>query len=317
MTPASLPLTALRAFEAAARHLSFKLAAAELHVTPTAVSHQIQQLEQILGVELFVRIHRGLTLTPAANACLPYVRNGFDALCAAVDIVRAHQDDGDLTVSAPPSFTMRLLMPVMQEFLALHPEIDLNITTRMREPRKGLNKSVDNQSSYLEWTETSDIVIVFGEPATGDIESTELLPLSLSLLCSPSLAQQLHTPDDVRKFPWIHDDRGARHGDLSFWTQWLAAAGLDMVDHGRGKHFTHASLAIDSAVRSMGLLVTTKALCASELSTGALVSPFDIEVRMTCAYQMLNRASTRPAVQHFKDWLGLALRPDPRPDERG
>jgi len=308
MSRPPLPLTALRTFEVAARLLSFKDAAAELHVTPTAVSHQIQLLERSMGVELFVRGHRKLSLTPAATACLPHIQNGFTSLRSAVEVMQQHRDTGLLSVSAPPSFATRLLMPLTLEFLAAHPDIDLRITTRMREPAN-IAKPQDETATFQQWAEESDVVIVFGRNGFGDLQVERLLPLSVELVCSPELvaAGGLQEPDDVAKFPWIHDDRGLKYGGSSFWAQWLAQAGVGLDDHGRGPHYTHASVAIDAAARGHGLLVTTACLCQKELTEGLLVSPFRQRVPISNSYFLLHRRTQRAAVDRFREWLKSAM----------
>lgn len=303
-----LPLTALRAFELAARHLSFKRAAAELHVTPTAVSHQIQQLESVLGVPLFQRVHRGLVLTPAATRCLAPLREGFDGLSRAMDVLAAFKDVGVLTVSAPPSFTMRLLMPRTHRFLALHPEVDLNITTRMRDPA---GRSAKEESAILrEWVDASDVVVVYGGAPQLDAEVREIVPLSITLLCSPSLLAgdtPLKTPADTLNFPWLHDDRGQTYGRTAYWTTWLQAVGVPAPGANRGQRFTHAALAIEAAVRGEGLLVSTPQLCRPELESGMLVAPFAVSVRLDASYYLLTRHAAVPRVSAFANWLESSL----------
>lgn len=310
MHVSQLPLTALRAFEVAARHLSFKAAAAELHVTPTAVSHQIHQLESMLGVVLFERLHRGLALTAAARSCLQPLRNGFENLAQAMDALSEFREMGVLSVSAPPSFTLRLLMPITHQFLALHPEVDLNVTTRMREPWLASRSAKDEAAVLREWVDTSDVVILFGGRPPLDVEVRELMPLSITLLCSPALLEgkgALRKPADVSGLPWLHDERGLKYGGLSFWQQWLRAAGIESSTPDRGHRFTHAALAIEAAVRGEGLVVTTPALCRAELAHGTLVAPFAISVPLEASYYLLARRGAPPRVRAFADWLCGAL----------
>ncbi|WP_159591582.1 LysR family transcriptional regulator [Hydrogenophaga sp. BPS33] len=308
---AQLPLTALRAFEVAARHLSFKAAAAELHVTPTAVSHQIQQLESLLGVALFERVHRGLVLTAAARGCLQPLRSGFDGLSQAMEALAAFKDVGVLSVSAPPSFTMRLLMPVTHRFLALHPTVDLNVTTRMRDPDPASGAGQDEAATLRAWMEASDVVIVYGARPAIEAEVRELLPLSVTLLCSPSFLQgrgALRQPADVLRHPWLHDDRGLKYGGQSFWDLWLQAAGVAAPSPGPGQRFTHAALAIEAAVRGEGLLVTTPALCRAELAQGTLVAPFALSLALGKSYYLLSRRTGLPRVKAFADWVEQTVR---------
>lgn len=309
MSFSRLPLTALRAFEASARLLSFKKAAAELHVTPTAISHQIRQLEQDLGVTLFLRLHRGLALTPEAQACLPYIREGFTSLQTAVDTLHQHRDTRLLSVSAPPSFAMSLLMPLTHDFLASHPDIDLRITTRMRDPVLDPARPQDETKTFETWAQENDIVIVLGKGGFGDLDVQRLLPLSVDLVCSPELLRtgRLKRPQHVERFPWLHDDRGPKYGGASFWSLWLTHAGLPQQSQESGMHYTHAALAIEAAVRGSGLLVTTPCLCQKELRNGNLVRPFKLDVAIEDSYFLLSRADRKPAVDVFKRWLGSAL----------
>src|SRR5262247_3642016 len=126
------PLNALRVFEAAARHLSFKAAAVELSITQAAVSHQVKSLEEYLGVELFRRSGRGVQLTEAARAALPRLREGFDALAAAVETVRERADEAELVITAPPVFTARWLMPRLADFAKKEPQIDVRVVANSR-----------------------------------------------------------------------------------------------------------------------------------------------------------------------------------------
>lgn len=307
-----LPLTALRAFEMAARHLSFKVAAAELHVTPTAVSHQIQQLEGLLGVKLFNRVHRGLVLTEAGKACLQPLRRGFDSLAQAMDVLADFREVGGLSLSTPPSFMLRLLMPITHQFLARHPEIDLNVTTRMREPGLAQRSTYEEASTLQAWAEAADVVVVFGEhpKLEPDIEVRKVMSLSLMLLCSPDLLNKkrpLASPSQVHSFPWLHDQRGSKYGRASFWEQWLLAMDQPIPKLESGSKFSHAALAIEAAVRGEGLLVTTPELCTAELESGRLVQPFSQRIPLDAAYYLLSRRAGTDRIRLFIDWLCGAL----------
>ncbi len=219
-------------------------------------------------------------------------------------------EDREIHISAPPSFTTRLLMPMTHEYLALHPDVDLNITTRMRTPVGSKLDMDDDSKTLLKWAETSDLVIVYGQGEHPDLEVEDLLSLSIALLCSPSVLSDgstLESIEDVFKFRWLHDERGTRYGRSSFWSLWLLAAGLKTTNPEQGMRFTHASLAIDAAVNGAGLLVTTPALCVPEIASGRLISPFSLTVDIGLSYVALNRPSVRPAVRDFKQWLTARL----------
>jgi LysR family glycine cleavage system transcriptional activator len=307
-----LPLTALRAFEMAARHLSFKAAATELHVTPTAISHQVQQLETLIGVKLFERVHRGLVLTEAGKACLRPLREGFESLAQAMDVLADFREAGGLSLSAPPSFTLRLLMPIIHQFLALHPEVDLNLTTRMREPGLATRSAREEASTLHDWMDGADVVIVYGgrPPLQGDIEVREVMPLSLGLLCSPILLETgapLRCVDDVFHYPWLHDQRGLKYGRMSFWEQWLRGSNAAMPGAEQGSKFTHAALAIEAAVRGEGLLVTTPELCRAELTHGTLIEPFSKRLPLDASYYLIARRAGAPRIRAFIEWLCTEL----------
>src|SRR5688572_705251 len=157
------PLNALKAFEATARHLSVKKAAAELSVTPAAVSHQIKALEDYLGLPLFHRHNRSLELTEAARACLPKLREGFDNLLQAVERLRAHKGGGMLMVSAAPSFAARWLMPRLHRFLDEQPEVDVRVSARLRRPGEaGRRGATAERNTLNDWLADSDIAILYG-----------------------------------------------------------------------------------------------------------------------------------------------------------
>ncbi len=194
--PTSLPpLTALKAFEAAACHLSLKKAAEEMNVTPAAVSHQIQQLEDLLGVRLFRRVHRGIELTEVAQACIPKLQEGFDCLRQAVDRVHEHRGTEILTVGVAPSFASLWLMPRLHHFVTSHPYIDVRVSTRMRQFSR-MARTQRIEIEVLGWADEVDVVVVFGSGDYPGMSVDRLLQLSVTPLCSPAL---LHGAKPLRK----------------------------------------------------------------------------------------------------------------------
>src|SRR5688572_476 len=173
------PLNALRAFEVTARHQSVKKAAAELSVTPAAVSHQIKALEDHLGVQLFHRHNRALQLTDAARAGLPKLREGFDNFAQAVERLRAHQGGGMLMVSAAPSFAARWLMPRLHHFFESKPDIDVRISARLRQTSQGVRKAVAAERASVEaWLTDSDVAILYGHGDYPGLQVDKLISLS-------------------------------------------------------------------------------------------------------------------------------------------
>ncbi len=311
------PLNALRAFEAAARHLSVKKAAIELNVTPAAVSHQIRMLEDYLGVQLFHRYNRALELTDAARASLPKLREGFDCLVQAVERLRSHVSGGVLTVSAAPSFAARWLMPRLHRFIAAHPEVDVRVSARMRRVSVDGKGDVAERATVEAWLDDSDIAILYGRGNYPTLWVRKLLDLTLTPICSPQLLQGDHpirTPSDLGRHMLLHDDTGDLYDNEPFWDVWLREAGVNGVDARRGPHFSHAVLAFEAAIDAVGVVATMPVLAAEDLASGRLVAPFDLRVPLASAYYLVchESASTRPAVALFRDWLLEEAAREPR-----
>ena len=302
------PLNALKAFEAAARHLSVKKAAVELNVTPAAVSHQIRTLEEYLDLQLFHRYNRALELTDAARACLPKLREGFDCLAQAVERLRTHTSGGMLTVSAAPSFAARWLMPRLHRFIAAHHEIDVRVSARMRRVSVDGKIDVAERATIETWLDDSDVAILYGHGHYPDMDVHRLLSLTITPICSPKLLtgeHPLRTPEDLKHHMLLHDDTGDMYGGESFWGVWLEAAGVTGIDAKRGARFSHAVLALEAAIDAVGVVSSMPSLAAEELASGKLVMPFDLKVPLDSAYYLVcePHAKTRPSVAAFRDWL--------------
>ncbi len=304
------PLNSLKAFEAAARHLSVKNAALELNVTSAAVSHQIRTLEDYLGVQLFHRYNRALELTDVAKAALPKLGEGFDCLAQAVALLRKQQGGGSLTVSAAPSFASRWLMPRLHRFIAAHPEIDVHISARMRRVSVDGKGDVAERATVEAWLADSDVAIFYGRGHVPDFKIERLIELSITPICSPKLVAAEHphplkTPADLKHHLLLHDDTGELYDNAAFWQVWLEAAGVAGVDANKGPHFSHAVLAFEAAIDAVGVLASMPVLAAEELASGKLVAPFDLMVKLPDAYYMAcgAHADERPAVAAFRGWL--------------
>ena len=302
------PLNSLKAFEAAARHLSVKKAALELNVTPAAVSHQIRTLEEYLGIQLFHRYNRALELTDAARASLPKLREGFDCLAQAVERLRTHQSPGMLTVSAAPSFAARWLMPRLHRFLVEHPEIDVRVSARMRRVSVDGKADVAERATLESWLDDSDVAILYGRGHYPGLSVNKLLDLTITPICSPRLLEGEHalkTPADLRHHLLLHDDTGDLYDGEPFWEVWLKAANVSGVDAKRGPHFSHAVLAFEAALDGVGVLASMPVLASEELAAGRLVTPFELRVPLASAYYLVCEESTatRPAVAAFNSWL--------------
>ncbi len=282
------PLRALRAFEAAARHLSFTKAGAELFVTQAAVSHQIRALEEDLGVRLFRRMNRRLMLTEEGQRYLPAVSRAFDLLREATTALRAHDIPGPLTVSVLPSFAARWLVPRLGRFFARHPDIDLRI---------------DPSVAICDFAQGDvDVGIRYGRGDYPGLRADRLLDEDIFPVCSPLLKAGppgLHRPEDLRHHTLLHDDS---HAD---WRTWLLAAGVDGVDPERGTIFTDSSMLIQAAIAGQGVALARGVLVADALAAGRLVRPFRLSLPAEFAYYFVypERVAAHPKVRAFRDWL--------------
>jgi LysR family glycine cleavage system transcriptional activator len=307
------PLNALRAFEAAARLLSFKNAARELHVTPGAISHQVKLLEEHLGVALFRRLTRALELTPEAQAMLPKVQEGLESLAAAVDRVRARQAVAVLTVMAPPNFSARWLVPRLARFTRAHPLLELHLASR--------SAMIDAHGSGAvppEGTEDSPLVMVrFGDGHYPGARVDKVFSALYVPVCSPRLLKGEHplrVPADLRFHTLLHDDTVVEEGVRPGWTDWLRSVGVEDVDATRGPHFSDASLAVEAAIEGMGVALVLKPLVRAEIEAGRLAVPFDIAAPTSFAYYLVTPEpyADNPHVAAFRAWLLEEAAPERR-----
>ena len=281
------PLNALRAFEAAARHLSFTRAADELAVTQAAISHQIRGLEDRLGVVLFRRAPRKLSLTDAGRELLSPIREAFDGIEAAV--ARARRDDGagPLTVSVVPSFASKWLVPRLGRFRLRYPDIDIRISAEARLTR---------------FDEGVDVAIRAGRGQWPGLVVERFLTEELFPVCSPLLLAgpvPLVQPVDLGRHNLLHDDFETD------WRMWLDAAGVEGVDWRRGTRFSESALVIQAAIEGQGVALARSALAAEDLKAGRLVRPFKIDLSSDYAYWIVCPPShrDRAKVKALRDWL--------------
>jgi LysR family glycine cleavage system transcriptional activator len=301
------PLNALRAFLAAASHLSFAMAARELHVTPAAISHQIKGLEENLGLRLFRRLSRGLELTRAGQALLPKLREGFDRLGDAIDEMRAIEAPGTLAVSAATSFATRWLAPRLHRFVAAHPELDvrINASTRLVDPKK--DDFAPGDAIAVSPVEDADIVVRFGTGEYPGFRVDQLLEVEVTPMCSPRLldkAQPLRTPADLVHHVLIHDNVSNDDG-RQLWDAWFEAAGMPQADTSHGLRFSHAMLALEAAADGIGVALGMPVLAQSDLASGRLVAPFGLSLPLKFGYHIVSGEDTadRGDVAAFRNWL--------------
>jgi LysR family glycine cleavage system transcriptional activator len=299
------PLNALRAFEAAARHMSFKKAAAELHVTPAAISHQIKALEDYLEVPLFRRLTRALELTSQGHALMPKLAEGFDNLAQAVERVRVAGESTPLRVSAPPAFASRWLVPRLHRFASAHPKIELKLT--------GTLNTVDSPESMPPLPGESsasecDVDIRFGNGRYPGFRVEPILLPRYIPACSPALLQGEHPLKTVKELHWqvlLHDDTVRDEASGPSWEEWLKKAGVGDVDPSRGLRFNNAALAIEAAVDGLGVVLALEPLIMADVASGRLVVPFQVDIPSRYAYYLVTSrvASNRHSATQFREWL--------------
>lgn len=299
-----LPFNALRTFEAAARHKSFKLAAEELFVTPAAVSQQIKYLEDYLGVPLFRRYNRKIELTEAAERGINKLTVGFETLADAVSVMRSTMDNPALTIWSSPSFASKWLMPRLAHFRVAHTDIDLNISAV-----QGLidgNRS-DNQIPAANFHRYNiDIAIRFGQGDYAGCRADKLFNVSAVPLCSPALLEgekPLNRIEDLRHHTLLHDD--TPYEGRPSWSDWLLAAGVSGIDASHGMSFNSVSLALAAAVDGQGVALTLNALAEDDLAAGRLVKPFELSLPLNSAYYVisLDETADMPNIRMFREWL--------------
>ncbi|WP_416900122.1 MAG: transcriptional regulator GcvA [Minwuia sp.] len=282
------PLNAIRAFEAAARHLSFTRAADELNVTPAAISHQVKGLEEWFGIKLFQRRNREILMTEPGQMLLPGVRDALDLLESSVQRIASSDGGNELRVTCMPSFAAKWLIPRLGHFRADHPEIDVLLSTG-----EGL---VDLE------VEPFDIGIRSGAGNYPGLAVHRLFDDSVFPVCSPELltgANPLRRPDDLARHTLLHDDYPVG------WAEWLVAAGVSGVDPKRGPTFDNSAMLLQAAVEGMGVAMARHALAFADLQAGRLVRPFPITLASDFAYFLVHlpRVADQPKIAVFRDWV--------------
>lgn len=283
MIPRHLPLNALRAFEAAARQLSFTRAGLELRVTQAAVSHQVKDLEEILGVRLFRRLPRGLALTEEGEALLPVLTDAFRRIAGTLDRFGGGRLREALTLGAVGTFATGWLLPRLPDFRATHPFVDLRLMTN--------NNRVDLAGEGL------DCAVRFGDGAWHGTEATRLFAAPLSPLCAPSLARRLRRPADLVRETLLRSYR------VDEWEQWLAVAELASPAV-RGFVFDSSLTMAEAAMQGVGVALLPARMFERDLRQGRLVRPFAAEVALGDYWlTRLKSRSETPAMAAFRAWL--------------
>jgi LysR family transcriptional regulator, glycine cleavage system transcriptional activator len=291
---ARLPsLNGLRAFEAAARHLSFTQAAAELNVTQTAISHQIRRLEEELGIRLFVRQNRALALTPKARDYLPGVRAAFNDLRLATDRLLRKDDDNVLTISTLASLAAKWLLPRLTAFQEAHPGIDVRITTST-----GL---VDFKGGDV------DAAIRYGRGHWPGLRAEWLMADEVFPVCSPALLigkRPLRRPEDLRDHVLLHNTNNSDD-----WRLWLTASGLPAdISKQPGITFDLILMTVQAAIDGIGIAMGRTSYVQDDIAKGRLVVPFEIALPADAGFYLVSPEATAdpPKLRAFRNWLTAA-----------
>jgi LysR family glycine cleavage system transcriptional activator len=297
---ARLPsLNGLRAFEAAARHLSFTRAASELNVTQTAISHQIRRLEEELGIRLFIRKNRALALTTKARDYLPGVRAAFNDLRLATDQLLRKGEDNVLTVSTLASLAVKWLLPRLSTFQKAHPKIDVRITTS--------TNLVEFRSGDV------DAAIRYGRGHWQGLRADWLMADELFPVCSPALLtsrRPLRTPEDLRDHVLLHT--GA--SDSDDWRLWLTAAGLPTeISKQPGITFDLSLMTVQAAVDGIGVAMGRTSYVQDDIAKGRLVVPFNITLPADAGFYLVSPEGSAdpPKLKAFRDWLLATVKTKP------
>lgn len=286
-------LGSLRAFEAAARRLSFKDAACELSVTPGAVSQQIKSLEEDLGIPLFVRATRSVALTEAGRALQPELTAGFLQIRQAVDKVRPGQSK-NLRINSSNPIISKWVLPRLHRFTALVPDLQVNIETE-----SGLNEMRDDGP---------DVVIRFTKTLSNDLYFREIHEELLLPVASPDLINRLkiEKPSDLVRAPLLHDTSFVAFGDDNSWDKWFSLTGLPKAGHRRGVSFERhaADQAIDAAIGGAGFALGRSLLVHDALKDGRLICPFGPILSVGIKYYVCCRhgSEREPNIARFMDW---------------
>ncbi|MEO1495131.1 MAG: transcriptional regulator GcvA [Pseudomonadota bacterium] len=285
------PLTALRAFEAAARHMSFAKAAEELFVTPAALSYQIKQLEEFFGIELFTRLNRAVALTDAGHALVPGVAEGFDNIRQAARAVHKLQDETDLTITAGPAFTAKWLAPRFFRFTERHPGLELRFVASLR---------------MLDFARDGvDAAIRFGTGEDAGLYSEVLAEEWLTPVCTPAVAEQIAAAGgSLDGQLLLHDESMDILNPTPTWQAWGRITEQE-GDWVHGPRFSNADHSIDVALEGSGVVLGRIVLVERYLASGRLVAPFETAMRSGAQFRFVcpRGAETQERIATLLAWM--------------
>lgn len=297
------PLISLSYLEAAARTKSFAAAAKELHITPAAISHQVKALEEYLGVQLFVRHHRRVSLTPAAKAALPGLQEGFTALEEAVDRIRMFgESKWVITVCAEPLFATKWIVPRLHRFYERCPEAEVRLQASLN--------TIDCNRGLLPSEESFkragiDVSVRLGLGEYPDLDAELLFELEMVPMCSPAVAETRSSPASLLELPLLSDRSLSRFENRPGWREWFKHANVSLNDPLREQLFGNGLLTLEAAVAGQGSILGSVKLLEGELRSGNLSVAFDNPMFCPQAYYVVSPHHNleRPIAKEFRDWL--------------
>lgn len=288
------PLKSLQAFEAAGRHLSFTRAAAELSVTPGAISQQIRQLEEHLEVRLFKRMNRAIVLTDAGQLLLPSISDGFGRIHEGVNQLQQRSGDGPLTITSAPSFVSKWLIPRLSKFKKRNPGVDVRIDTS--------DRLVDFAHEDI------DVGIRFGNGQYPELDTVFLFSFDLIPVCSPGLLQEgppLETVSDLKHFTLLHSNYDDLDPGWPDWAMWLKVVCAEDVDSSHGIYFNQTDQLFQAAIDGQGVALLANVLAEPEVDAGRLVQPFSTRLPVQLNYHLVTSPykATLQKVKAFREWI--------------
>jgi LysR family glycine cleavage system transcriptional activator len=296
------PLIALSYFEVAARTKSFAKAAQELNVTPAAISHQIKALEEYLGVALFVRHHRQVSLTPAARTALPELHEGFQVLGRAVDHIRSYGEDRLIvTVCSEPLFATKWIVPRLHRFYAICPAAEV----RLQASLNTVDRARDSTFSVVDLKRAGvDVSVRLGYGNYADVKPQRLMGLELVPMCAPELATSVTGLDTLRQLQLLCDNTVTRFDESCGWKEWFKQQSSE-IGALRERRFGNGLLALEAAVTGQGVLLGSRDLHQAELSAGKLELVSDSPLNCEQAYYVVSAGldQERSIARQFREWL--------------
>lgn len=282
------PLNSLKAFEAAARNLSFTKAAEELFVTQAAISHQIKLLEEHLSIKLFMRRNRSLLLTEEGQSYYLDIKEVFANLYESTDKLLTRGAKGSISIALTPSFAIQWLIPRLSEFSKVHPDIDVKI------------KAVDFEENSL--TDDVDVAIYYGMGHWPNVQADKLHTEFFIPVCSPLLLAGEHPiqiPADLKHHTLLHDMT------RNNWNEWIKQANIKDINVNQGPIFSHSSMVLQAAIHGQGVALGHNILAKPEIESGRLITPFNQILLSKKAYYLVCREAQIDSakINTFRNWL--------------